>query len=84
MKYSLPPFNQREKRMFLEERILDISSILFYIPIIGLIISAISNILLYISYESFKDIFSLIIYVLTCFYILNLIIDQLICFQKNE
>ncbi len=84
MKNSLPPFNQRDKRMFLEERILDISSILFYIPIIGLIISAISNILLYISYESFKDIFSLIIYVLTCFYILNLIIDQLICFQKNE
>ena len=84
MKYSLPPFNQREKRMFLEERILDISSVLFYIPIMGLIISVVSNILLLLSYEALEDFFSTIIYLLTYLYILNLIIDQIISFHKNE
>ena len=84
MKYSLPPFNQREKRMFLEERILDISSVLFYIPIMGLIISVVSNILLLLSYETLEDFFSPIIYLLTYLYILNLIIDQIISFHKNE
>ena len=84
MKYSLPPFNQREKRMFLEERILDISSVLFYIPIMGLIISVVSNILLLLSYETLEDFFSPMIYLLTYLYILNLIIDQIISFHKNE
>ena len=84
MKNSLPPFNQRDKRMFLEERILDISSVLFYIPIMGLIISVVSNILLLLSYETLEDFFSPIIYLLTYLYILNLIIDQIISFHKNE
>ncbi len=84
MKYSLPPFNQREKRMFVEERILNIASVLFYIPIMGLIISVVSNILLLLSYETLEDFFSPIIYLLTYLYILNLIIDQIISFHKNE
>ena len=84
MKYSLPPFNEREKRIFLEERILDFSSILFRIPVIGLIISVILNILLYKFYDKLEGKFFIVLCSLTCFYILNLIIEQLTSFQKNE
>ena len=84
MKYSLPPFNEREKRIFLEERILDFSSILFRIPVIGLIISVILNILVYKFYDKLEGKFFIVLCSLTCFYILSLIIEQLTSFQKNE
>ena len=36
MKYSLPPFNEKEEREFFEEKILDFSKELFRNPKLGL------------------------------------------------
>ena len=43
MKYSLPPFNEKEKREFFEQKILDFSENLFSAPFFGFLLSLIFN-----------------------------------------
>ena len=62
MKYSLPPFNEKEQREFFEQKINDFSMSLFNIKIIGIIISTLLNILyLYLCFKK-RSTFAIIFY----------------------
>ena len=62
MKYSLPPFNEKEQREFFEQKIKDFSMSLFSDKIIGIIISTLINILfLYLCFKG-RSTFAIILY----------------------
>ena len=84
MNNSLPYFKQREKRIFIEERILDFSSALFHIPVMGLVESVVLNILFCRFYDKLECKFPSVLFSLTCFFFISIIIEQLISFKTNK
>lgn len=62
MKYSLPPFNEKEPRELFEEKIIDFSSKLFSNKIIGIFIILILNALYIFLYFKNKIALSIFLY----------------------
>ena len=84
MKYSLPPFNEKEEREFFEEKILDFSKELFRNPKLGLGLSITLNILYIYSYFKSKGVFSILLYLLLAYFGLCLILTRILRLKRNK
>ena len=84
MKYNLPPFNQKEKRVFLEQKILDFSTELFRNPKLGLFLGILLNVLYIYMYFRSKNIISILLYFFFIYLILSIIISKLFKLKRNE
>ena len=84
MKYSLPPFNEKEQREFFEQKILDFSMSLFKNKIIGIIISTILNVLyLYICFQK-RSITAIIFYLLIVYSTIIMIMTKILNLKENR
>lgn len=84
MKYSLPPFNEKEKRGALEQKILDFSTELFRNPKLGLGLSIILNILYIYSYFKSKGVISILFYLLFAYFGLCIILTRILRLKRNK
>ena len=84
MKYSLPPFNEKEEREFFEEKILDFSKELFRNPKLGLSFVLFLNILFIYAYFKSKSILSIILYLFFVYLLLSLALGTFFDFKRNK
>lgn len=84
MKYSLPPFNEKEEREFFEEKILDFSKELFRNPKLGLSFVLFLNILFIYAYFKSKSILSIILYLFFMYLLLSLALGTFFDFKRNK
>lgn len=84
MNMSLPPFNEKEKRTYIEETILNFSSQLFRNPKLGLALSLILNILYLYSYFKKKSTLSMLSQFFLLYLISSIIISKLLNFKNNK
>ena len=84
MNMSLPPFNEKEKRTYIEETILNFSSQLFRNPKLGLALSLILNILYLYSYFKKKSTLSMLFQFILLYLISSIIISKLLNFKNNK
>ena len=84
MKYSLPPFNEKEQREYFEQKIHDFSISLFKNKIIGIIISTILNVLyLYICFQK-RSITAIIFYLLIVYSTIIMIMTKIFNLKENR
>ena len=84
MKYSLPPFNEKEQREFFEQKILDFSMSLFKNKIIGIIISTILNVLyLYICFQK-RSTTAIIFYLFLVYSAIIMIMTKIFNLKENR
>ena len=81
---DLPPFNEKEKRNFIEEKILNFSSNLFRNKIFGIVLSVILNLLYFYSYFSKKSSLSIICSLFLMYLILKIIFVKVFNIQDNK
>ena len=81
---DLPPFNEREKRSFIEEKILDFSSNLFRNKIFGVGISLVLNIVCFYSYFKKKSSFSILCSLFLLYLILKIILFNVFKIQDAK
>ena len=84
MKYDLPPFNEKEKRGFFEQRILEFSSMIFKNPIFGISLGIILNLIFLFSYFQSKNCLSTILNIFLVYLMFSIILFQLSNMQKNK
>ena len=84
MKYSLPPFNEKEQREFFEQKIIDFSMSLFKVKIIGIIISILINILfLYLCFKG-RNTFTIILYLFLVYSTIIIAMTKAVNSKKNR
>ena len=84
MKYSLPPFNEKEQREFFEQKIKDFSMSLFTIKIIGIIISALTNILfLYLCIKG-RSTLTIIFYLILVYSTVIIVMTKIANLKENK
>ena len=84
MKYSLPPFNEKEQREFFEQKILDFSVSLFKNKIIGIIISTILNVLyLHICFQK-RSTTAIIFYLFLAYSTIIMIMTKIFNLKENR
>ena len=84
MKYSLPPFNEKPERGFFEQKIIDFSSELFKIPIIGISLLLIINLLYLYAYFKSRSIISILLYLFLAYLIISLILSKVLNLKRNK
>ena len=84
MKYSLPPFNEKEKRGFIEEKILDFSKQIFRTPIFGIILSVLLNLLFLHMYFSSRSVISILFYLYFIYLIISIILAKTLDLKRNK
>ena len=84
MKFNLPPFNEKVTRGYFEQSILDFSSNLFTIPILGLSLGIGINALLIYMYSQNKSCLSLFFYFILVYLIFSIILAQIINLKRNK
>jgi uncharacterized protein YacL len=84
MKYSLPPFNEKEQREFFEQKIHDFSMSLFKIKIVGIIISTLLNFLyLYISFKK-RSTIAIIFYLFLVYSTIIMVMTKIFNLKENR
>jgi hypothetical protein len=84
MKYSLPPFNEKEQREYFEQKIHDFSISLFKNKIIGIIISTILNALnLYICFQK-RSTIAIIFYLFLAYSTIIMIMTKIFNLKENR
>ena len=84
MKYNLPPFNEKEKRIIIEAKIFDFSSELFRNPKLGLFLVILLNILYIYIYFKTKSIISILLYFFLIYLLSSMIIANLFGIKRNK
>jgi hypothetical protein len=84
MKYSLPPFNEIEKREFFEQKILDFSTVLFRNPKLGLSLSISLNLLYIYAYFKSKSVLSIMLYLFLAYLILSIALSKLLGLNRDK
>ena len=84
MKYSLPPFNEVEKREFFEQKILDFSTELFRNPKLGLSLALSLNLLYIYAYFKSKCVLSIILYLFLAYLILSIALSKLFSLNREK
>ena len=84
MEYSVPPFNEREKRVLIEQTVLDFSTELFRNPKLGLGLASILNILYIYLYFSSRSVTSILLYFSLAYFVLCIILANLLGLKRNK
>ena len=84
MKYSLPPFNEVEKREFFEQKILDFSTELFRNPKLGLSLALSLNLLYIYAYFKVKSVLSIILYLFFAYLLLSIVLSKLFGLNRDK
>ena len=84
MKYSLPPFNEKPKRSYIEQKIYDFSFGLFKNPIIGIALLLTLNLLYIYSCIKSRSIFSILLYLYLVYLIISIVLSKVLGFQRNK
>ena len=84
MKYNLPPFNEKEKHGFFEQKILDFSNDLFKNKTFGIALALILNLVFIFLFFKAKSCLSIIICIFLVYLIFSIILFQLLNLQRNK
>ena len=84
MEYSVPPFNEREKRVLVEQKVLDFSTELFRNPKLGLGLASFLNILYIYLYFSSRSVTSILLYFSLVYFVLCIILAHLLGLKRNK
>ena len=84
MSYSVPPFNVREKRVLLEQKVLDFSTELFRNPKLGLGLAIILNILYLYLYFNSRSVTSILLYFSLAYFGLSILLSKILGLQRNK
>ena len=84
MKFSLPPFNEKPKRGFFEQKIFDFSEELFKSPILGISVLLIINLLYLYTYVKSRSLISLLFYLFFAYIILSMIVAKVLGLKRNK
>ena len=84
MKYSLPPFNEKPKKGFIEQQILNFSKEMFNYPIIGISFLLALNLLYIYSCLKSISIFSLLLYIFLYYLLISIILTKVLGLQRNK
>ena len=84
MKYNLPSFNEKEERIFIEQKILCFSTELFRNPRLGLFLIVFINVLYLYAYFKSKSVISIILYLFLLYIVFSIVSSKLLNLQKNE
>ena len=84
MKYSLHPFNEKEKREFFEQKILDFSTELFRNPKLGLSLAVALNLLYLYAYFKSRSVFSIILYLFLAYLVLSIVLSYLFGLNRDK
>ena len=84
MKYNFPPFNEKEERNFVEQKIIGFSTELFRNTTFGLILIIVINLLYLYAFFKSISIISIILYLFLMYLILSIVFAKLLNLQKNE
>ena len=84
MEYSVPPFNEKEKRVLVEQKVLDFSTELFRNPKLGLGLALILNILYIYLYFSSRSVTSILLYFSLAYIALCIILSNLLGLKRNK
>ena len=84
MKYSLHPFNEKEKREFFEQKILDFSKDLFRNPKLGLSLALALNLLYIYAYFKSKSVISIMLYLFLAYLVLSIVLTKLFDLNRDK
>ena len=84
MKYSVPPFNEKPKRGFLEQKIFEFSEELFRTPILGITLLLTLNLLYLYSYFRSRSVISILFYLFLAYLIFSILITNLLGLKRNK
>ena len=84
MKYSLPPFNEKPKRSYIEQKIYDFSFGLFKNSILGISLLLILNLLYVYSCIKSRSIFSISLYLYLVYLVISIVLSKLLGLQRNK
>jgi len=84
MKYSLPPFNEKEKRGFIEEKVLDFSNQIFRTPLFGIILSIFLNLLFLHMYFRSRSVISILFYLYFIYLVISLLLARALGLKRNK
>ena len=84
MKYSLHPFNEKEKREFFEQKILDFSTDLFRNPKLGLSLAVALNLLYIYAYFKSKSVISIMLYLFLAYLVLSIVLSKLFDLNRDK
>ena len=84
MKYSIPPFNEKEHREYFEQKILDFSTILFRDPKLGLGLGTILNLLYLYSYFKKRSVIFIILYLFLSYLIISILLVKLFNLKRKK
>ena len=84
MKYSLHPFNEKEKREFFEQKILDFSTDLFRNPKLGLSLALALNLLYIYAYFKSKSVISIMLYLFLAYLVLSIVLTKLFDLNRDK
>ena len=84
MKYSVPPFNEKPKRGFFEQKIFDFSEKLFRTPILGIILLLTLNLLYLYLYFKSRSLISILFYLFLAYLILSILTVNLLGLKRNK
>ena len=84
MKYSLPPFNEKPKRGFFEQKIFDFSEELFKTPILGIaLLLSLNLVYLYLCVNS-RSIISILFYLFLAYLIFSIVLVKILGLKRNK
>ena len=84
MKYSLPPFNEKPQRSYIEQKIYDFSFGLFKNPIIGIALLLTLNLLYIYSCIKSRSIFSILLYLYLVYLVFSIVLSKVLGLQRNK
>ncbi len=84
MKYSLPPFNEKPKRSYIEQKIFEFSYELFKSPIIGISILLVLNLIYIYTYIKSRSIISVLLYLYLAYLVISLVISKVLRLKRNK
>ena len=84
MNYSVPPFNEREERVLLEQKVLDFSTELFRNPKLGLSFAIILDILYLYLYFNSRSVTSILLYFSLAYFGLSILLSKILGLQRNK
>ena len=84
MKNSIPPFNERTKKGYIEQKIFDFSEELFRTPILGIALLLSLNLLYLYTYFKSRSVISILFYLFLAYLIFSILITHLLGLKRNK
>ena len=84
MKYLVPPFNEKPKRGFLEQKVFDFSEELFRTPIVGIALLFALNLVYLYSYFKSRSVISILFFFFFAYLIFSILITNLLGLKRNK